>query len=66
MQNMNKNLISKPRPDPRYLATAVAANNKVTSSLVIKNASHLDSGSFTYVTVLLTLGIVLMKFHHSL
>ena len=48
---MNKNLTSM--PDPRYLITAVSANNTVNSSLVIRNASHLDSGSFHCVAYIM-------------
>ena len=51
MQNMNRNLTSK--PDPHYLITAVSANNTVNSSLVIRNASHLDSGTFHCVAYIM-------------
>jgi len=51
MQNMNKNLTSK--PDPRYRITAVSANNTVNTSLVIRNASHLDSGTFHCVAYIM-------------
>ena len=51
MQNMHKNLTSK--PDPHYHITAVPANDTVTSRLVIQNATHLDSGSFHCVAYIM-------------